>query len=86
MSKVMNVLKYVILGLVIAWIILFFIDYIRARQSKNLLFCIYENTNKYDDGTVYSCTGLGYKLYRYNRTSINRTIEFGPFFIKEKTN
>ena len=86
MIKVLNILKYVILGLVIAWIILFFVDYFRARQAKNLVFCIKEETKNYDDGTVYSCTGLGYKMYRYKRSSINTTVEFGPFFIKEKTN
>ena len=88
MSKTINILKYVILTLVIAWIqllYLFFVDYFRARQSKDLLFCIKEETKNYPDGTVSSCTSLGYKMYRYNRTSVNRTIEFGPFFIKEKT-
>ena len=71
--------------IIIIWIIIFFIDYFRARQSKTPLFCISEETKEYDDGTVYSCTGLGYKMYQYNRSSVDATVEFGPFFIKERT-
>ena len=78
-------IKVVLLAIIIIWIIIFFIDYFRARQSKTPLFCISEETKEYDDGTVYSCTGLGYKMYKYNRSSIDATIEFGPFFIKERT-
>ncbi len=81
-----DILKLILLTLVIVWIIMFFIDYFRARQSKDLIFCISEKVTEYDDGKVYSCTGLGYKMYRYDRTSINTDLEFGPFFIKERTN
>ena len=80
-----NIIKIIILALIIVWIICFFIDYLRARQMKDPVFCIVENTKEYDDGTVYSCTGLGYKMYRYNRASIGTNLEFGPFFIKERT-
>ena len=80
-----DIIKIIILTLIIVWIICFFIDYLRARQMKNPLFCIVENTKEYDDGTVYSCTGLGYKMYKYNRSSVGANLEFGPFFIKERT-
>ncbi len=80
-----DIVKIVILSLIIVWIICFFIDYFRARQMKDPVFCISEVTKKYDDGTVYSCTGLGYKMYRYNRSSISTNLEFGPFFIQERT-
>lgn len=80
-----DIIKIVILALVIIWIIIFFIDYFRARQSKTPIFCISEQTKEYDDGTVYSCTGLGYKMYKYDRASIDASIEFGPFFIQERT-
>ncbi len=84
-KKSLKILKIVVLGLVISWVILFLIDYTRARNNKDLLFCIKEETKEYPDGTVYSCTSLGYKLYRYNRSSINTTLQFGPIFMKEKT-
>ena len=77
-----DIVKLVILSIVI---ICFFIDYFRARQSKNPLFCLHQETVKYDDGSVYKCTGLGYKMYKYNRTSVPTSVEFGPFFMKERT-
>lgn len=80
-----DIIKIVILSIVIIWIIVFFVDYFRARQSKNPIFCFHKVTKKYDDGEVFSCTGLGYKMYRYDRASISTKIEFGPFFIKERT-
>ena len=80
-----DIIKIVILAIIIVWIICFFIDYFRARQSKDPIFCLIKETKEYDDGTVFSCTGLGYKMYRYNRTSIDTNLEFGPFFIKERT-
>lgn len=80
-----DIIKIAVLAIIIIWIFLFFIDYFRARQEKTPLFCIHEETKEYDDGTVYSCTGLGYKMYKYDRASINASVEFGPFFIKERT-
>ena len=80
-----DIIKIVILSIVIIWIFCFFIDYFRARQSKKPLFCITQNTKTYDDGTVYSCTGMGYKMYKYERAIIPTKLEFVPFFIKERT-
>ncbi len=48
-----------------------------------------EDFNKFTDSQkagmlyTYECVGLGYKAYRYNREF--KAIEFGPFFIKERT-
>ncbi len=84
-NKVGDIIKIAILAFIIIWIIIFFIDYFRARQAKTPLFCISEETKEYDDGTVYSCVGLGYKMYKYDRDSVEASVEFGPFFIKERT-
>ena len=80
-----DIIKIAVLAIIIIWIIIFFIDYFRARQSKTPIFCLHEETKEYDDGTVYVCTGLGYKMYKYDRSSIDASIEFRPFFIKERT-
>lgn len=80
-----DIIKIVILTLVVIWILCFFVDYFRARQSKTPFFCFAKEIKKYDDGEVFSCTGLGYKMYRYDRASISTKVEFGPFFIKERT-
>ena len=42
-----DIIKVVILALIIIWIIIFFIDYFRARQSKTPIFCISEQTKEY---------------------------------------
>ncbi len=83
LSKKSDIIKVAILAIVIIWIICFFVDYSRARQSKLPIFAVCE-TIEYDDGHVKACTGLGYKMYKYDRTSISTKVEFGPFFIKEK--
>ena len=77
-----DVIKIAILALLIIWIICFFMDYTRARRAKLPLFAVCK-VEKYEDGQVHACTGLGYKIYKYERLS-NSSIEFGPFFIKEK--
>lgn len=80
---IVNIFKVMVILLVIAWIAIIFIDYFNVTNDKEPQFCIKEETKTYDDGTVYSCTGLGYKLFRYDRKSIS-AVEFGPFFIQER--
>lgn len=80
-----EIAKVVILSIIIIWIICFFVDYFRARQAKIPVFCFNKTVQTYDDGTVTSCTGLGYKMYKYDRLSIPIKVQFGPFFIKERT-
>lgn len=78
-----NIVKVLIILLVVAWIVIIFIDFFRTRSEKNPMFCISENIKSYDDGETYECIGLGYKMYRYNRKCSG--IQFGPFFLKELT-
>lgn len=84
-SRKSDIIKVIVLSIIIIWIICFFIDYFRARQSKNPVFCLTHSVTEYSDGTTYSCTGFGYKFYRYERTSIPISVQFGPFFIQERT-
>ena len=79
-----NIIKVAVLSIIIIWILLFFIDYFRARQVKKPIFCLHQETKVYDDGTTYICDGPGYKVYMYKRSSIPITVQFGPFFIKER--
>jgi len=80
---IVNVLKILIIVLIIAWICIIFVDYFKARDGQDPVFCIKEEVKTYSDGTVYSCVGLGYKAFRYERKSIS-AVEFGPFFIEER--
>lgn len=80
-----EVIKIAVLAVIITWIICFFIDYFRARQEKMPIFCLEKTEQKYEDGKVTTCKGLGYKMYKYERASIPIRVQFGPFFIKERT-
>lgn len=77
------ILKVLGVVLLVAWIVIVFIDWKRTTDGKYPYFCIKPQTKVYDDGTTFVCNGLGYKMYRYNRTFGG--YDFGPFFIKEKT-
>lgn len=75
---------------IIFWVIiliLFFVwifDFIKVKQQKKPSFCIKNNVYEFEDGTTQECIGLGYKVYNYDRKSVNIKTEFGPFFIKMK--
>lgn len=82
-AKVFNILKIVVIVILAAWVLTIIIDYVRTVNGNNPMFCIHEETKTYPDGTTYICTGLGYKMYRYERDF--NAVEFGPFFTKERT-
>ena len=57
-------------------------DFVCTVQDKDPKFCISKKTHEFDDGTVDSCVGLGYKIYNYDRESVNIDRNFGLFFMK----
>lgn len=79
--KILDIVLWVIL---IGWMVIVFMDYYRVTNEKEPKFCIKEETIQYEDGTVESCTGLGYKVYEYKRDSF-KAIEFGPFWAKDRS-
>ena len=77
---IFDVVFWVIIAvLAIVWLT----DFIKIQNDKEPVFCLSEKTHKFDDGTVDECVGLGYKIYDYNRKSIDAH-QFGPIFIKMK--
>lgn len=78
-NKIMNVILWII---VLVWIGICVTDYVLTLNDKSPVFCIKEQTKTYDDGTVYQCTGLGYKYFEYNRRSYNAK-QFANIFVKE---
>ena len=80
-KRVLYIIFWIIL---IAWMIICLIDFNNTRNDKNPKFCIKKETIKYEDGNVEVCTGLGYKIYHYNRKSYN-AVEFGPLWTKDKS-
>jgi hypothetical protein len=71
-----------IIGLAAVWTT----DFIRVKNSDSPMFCIKNNIEYFDDGSVKICNGVGYNVYEYNRKSIDLKMQFSPFFIgmKEK--
>ena len=65
-------------ALALTWIT----DYFRVRDAKEPQFCITNKTHQFEDGTVKQCNGLGYKVYVYERESLDNGVEFVPFFVK----
>lgn len=80
-QKVMNVILWLVL---IVWMLICIVDFIKTQRVEKPIFCLKEETTKYEDGSVYSCTGLGYKIYHYDRTSFSG-VEYGPFWSKDRS-
>ena len=79
--RVTNFILWIVL---IAWMVICLADLYNVRSEKEPMFCLSKHTEKYKDGTVDSCTGLGYKVYRYKRKCYN-AVEYVPFFFGDKT-
>lgn len=69
--------------IVVGWIAIIALDALNSTKGEPK-FCLSKETKNYEDGTVEICHGLGYKVYIYDRNDY-KGIEFGPFWIKEKT-
>ena len=67
-----------------AWAGICAYDFINVQQEKEPMFFISKKTITYNDGFVDECTGLGYKVYNYQRDSYMAT-EFGPFWITDRS-
>ena len=74
---------------IVLWILLFawggicLFDYYNVVNDKDAKFCIKTKTTTYEEGTVTTCTGLGYKAYYYDMKS-KKGRDFGPFWIKAR--
>ena len=80
-DRIMNVILWILL---FVWMGICLIDFYKVHVDKDPMFCIKKETTKYEDGTVDSCLGLGYKIYNYKRTSF-MGVEYGPFWSKDRS-
>ena len=80
-SRVINVILWVVL---FAWMGICLVDFFKTRALSEPIFCLSKETTEYSDGKVYSCTGLGYKIYHYDRSSF-KGYEYGPFWAKDRS-
>lgn len=78
-----KIIGFILWVIMIGWICVCLVDYYKTSKHEKPMFCLKQETKKYSDGTVDVCLGAGYKIYNYNRKSING-IEFGPFWSPER--
>ena len=79
--KIINIILWILL---FVWMGICLFDFFKVKQEKKPVFCIKEETIQYEDGTVETCLGLGYRTYEYKRESY-KGYEFGPFWTKDKS-
>ena len=80
-NKVMNIVLWVLL---FVWMGICIVDFVRAKTNNDPIFCLWKDTTQYSDGKVRTCTGLGYKVINYERTSYSG-VEYGPFWSKDRS-
>ena len=83
-SKIITILKVLVLVVIIAWMVLFVVDYFRARGGEKPLVCLSESTKTNSKGTYYQCVSLGYKYFEYDGSDRLPGYGFGAAFIKNE--
>ncbi len=78
-KKILNVAFWVIFSVVfVIWVV----DFVLTQTGKDPIFCLKKVTHQYEDGKVDECTGLGYRIYNYDRKSLPKGVDFAPIFVK----
>ena len=81
-QRVMNIILWIVL---FVWMAICLVDFFRAKTENEPIFCLHKETVDYEDGKVRICTGLGYKVFNYERASF-KGIEYGPFWSSDRSN
>ncbi len=84
MKVVKKVISIIFMVVFISWLLLIIYESYMVTRGEQPKFCIKTEEHKYEDGVTTECLGLGYKVYMYDRSSIDVQVEFGPFWINEK--
>jgi hypothetical protein len=80
-NRIMNVVLWIVLFI---WMGICLFDFFRTVSNKEPKLCIKQVRTTYNDGYVDTCTGIGYKVINYRRTSMNGN-QYGPFWITDKS-
>ena len=72
-----------VLVFLIVWGCIFAYDYIRYSHGDKPMFAVCKTIDKYKDGTVDECYGIGYVYRAYNRVVLSDE-EFGPFWLPRR--
>ena len=80
-----KIISVIIVVLIVLWAGLFVSEYLAVSKHKDPRFCLSHKTVEYENNKkTESCTGLGYKYYKYYENDQLKEIDFGPFFKKDK--
>ena len=80
------IINLILILILIFWLSLILTDYLRTVNSKDPLFCYFNKKDiEYENGKVEECTGLGYKVIKYDLDE-NKRYELGPFWISNRIN
>ena len=80
-NRIINIVLWIVL---FAWMGVCLVDFFNTKAGRSPVFCLKKETTNYSDGKVNTCTGLGYKIFNYRRTSFSGD-EYGPFWSKDRT-
>ncbi len=65
-DKIFTILKVLIIVLLVGWMVLFVVDYFRAKSGEKPFVCLKENTKTKGAESYYECISFGYKYFEYN--------------------
>lgn len=80
-NRIINIVLWIVL---FAWMAVCLVDFYNTKVGNEPVFCLKKETTTYSDGKVKTCTGLGYKIFNYRRTSFSGD-EYGPFWSTDRT-
>ena len=82
-SKISKIILSILFLFIITILISIWIsDYQKVKNNQEPEFCLSTQIYEFEDGSITQCIGLGYKIYKYERISLPRTMEFGTIFMK----
>jgi len=82
-SIIRKTLNIFIWTIIFAWMAICLTDFFLARTERRPIFALNRTVISYEDGNVYRYTGLGYRVFYYQR-EIYKGIDFGPFWTSER--
>lgn len=79
-----RILDVLIIILFIGWLYMIVTDYVKVKNGEKAVFCLEHVIYDFIDGSAEECKALGYKVYYYDRDSLNVKTDFGPFWMEMK--
>ena len=81
METVKKILNLLLALAFLFWSYAFVSDCLRVNNGGRAKYCVKDTVYDQNDGSTEECLGLGYKVYYYNRSSVDIAKEIGPFWM-----